>query len=214
MIAFSGLDGSGKSTQIDSLKYYFFAKNKKIEIFWSRGGYTPGINFLKQLLRSKKSGVIPLKQGKSKERDNAFKKPIIRKLWLTLAIFDLILFYAIVLRFKNIYKTIVCDRYLFDTRLDFELNFPGEKVSYWWLWKFLELSALKPSHHFVLTIPVEESQRRSKLKDEPFPDSAEVLEYRLNKYLENCKKNSYVHHINCTKPIEEVEKEIISKLEL
>lgn len=211
MIIFSGLDGAGKSTQIVRLKAYFETKNRKVVLFWSRGGYTPGMEFLKQLLRKSGSPVVPSKQGNTKEREIAFQKNSVRKLWLILAVFDLILHYGLILRFKNISgKQIICDRYIFDTQLDFELNFPDEKVSTWFLWKILKKVALLPKYYFVLTIPVEESQKRSKLKNEPFPDSLEVLNYRLAKYLDFCKNHKNVHHIECNKPIEAVQQEILS----
>lgn len=214
MIAFSGLDGAGKSTQIEKLRIFFSIKGKKIEVFWSRGGYTPGMEFLKKIVRKKKSGFVLPQPGKTKEREMAFENPVVRKLWLSLAITDLFLFYAIVLRFKSLFKIIICDRYVFDTQLDFGLNFPQENISNWWLWKLLKITALKPKHHFVLTIPVKESQRRSKLKNEPFPDSDDILEYRLNRYLEYCSQNSYMHHIDGTRPVEVVEKEIINLLQV
>ncbi|MFC2089136.1 hypothetical protein ACFLT1_00055 [Bacteroidota bacterium] len=211
MIALSGLDGAGKSTQIDVLVKFFESKGKKVEVFWSRGGYTPGMEWLKRRLRKSNKSLIPSKQGNTKERDIAFSKASVRRLWLSLAIFDLILYYGFILRFKKwMGKTIISDRYLFDTLIDFQSNFPKEKVDSWILWKLLKIMAMKPKHHFVLTVPVEESLRRSKLKNEPFPDSKKVLEYRLKKYLDYCTRNPKVHHIDGNKPVDEVEREIMS----
>ena len=210
MIVFSGLDGSGKSTQINRLKIYLENEGLEVEQFWSRGGYTPGMEWVKSKLRKSNASVIPSNRGNSKERDKAFKNKLIRKLWLSLAIFDLILHYAIILRIKNRKKLIICDRYIFDTQLDFELNFPDENVSSWLLWKLLKRIALRPGYHFVLTISVEESQKRSLLKDEPFPDSQKVLSHRLASYLKYAQSNKYCHLIKCEKSIEKVEKEIQS----
>jgi len=209
LIVFSGLDGAGKSTQIEILKKHFESKNQSVEVFWSRGGYTPGLEFLKRVMRKSGSAVIPSTHGNSQKRDDAFKRKSVRKIWLTLAIFDLIFHYAIVLRIKLLArKIIICDRYLFDTQLDFELNFPDERVSSWFLWSVLERTALRPGFHFVLTVPIEESQKRSQLKSEPFPDPPEVLQYRLHRYLEYCKNHKNCFQIDCERPIEEVRKEI------
>jgi len=49
IIFFSGLDGAGKSTQIDILKNHYLNQNKKVYYFWSRGGYTPGFQRLKNI---------------------------------------------------------------------------------------------------------------------------------------------------------------------
>lgn len=215
MIALSGLDGSGKSTQIEKLKKHFELKNQSVEVFWSRGGYTPGMEFLKRIMRKSGTSVVPSTQGNSKKRDDAFERNSVRKVWLSLAILDLILHYSIILRIKSLFgKTIICDRYLFDTQLDFELNFPAENVSSWFLWKILKKTALRPAFHFVLTVSIAESQRRSNLKNEPFPDTPEVLQYRLNRYQKYCKSHDNCFQIDCERPIDEVGKEIFTRLKV
>jgi len=47
IIVFSGLDCSGKSTQIDFLDRKFAKNNQRSFVFWSRGGYTSGYQKLK-----------------------------------------------------------------------------------------------------------------------------------------------------------------------
>lgn len=208
LLAFSGLDCSGKSTQIDLLKDYFIKNNKKQLVFWSRGGYTPGFQKLKYILR-RISGKKLQTPGFSLQREKALSKPFIRRIWLTIAMLDLIYYYAFYLRLKKLLNyNIICDRYLMDTNIDFKLTYPQDETEKWFLWKLLKIVAPRPDYHFVLTISVEESQKRSKLKNEPFPDSPEVLNYRLNKYLDYCVNNKNVHHIECNKSIEAVKKEI------
>lgn len=215
LIVFSGLDGAGKSTQIEILKKHFELKSQRVEVFWSRGGYTPGMELLKRVMRKSGAAVVPLTQGNSKKRDDAFKRKFVRKIWLTMAMFDLILNYAIILRIKTLFgKLLICDRYLIDTQLDFELNFPAEKVSSWFLWKVLEKTVPHPAFHFVLTVSIRESQKRSVSKNEPFPDPPEVLQYRLNRYLRYCEKHNNCFQINCEKSIYEVEKEIYTYFDL
>ena len=183
MIVFSGLDGAGKSTQIDLLKSYIKNKHSRVELFWSRGGYTPGMQFLKDLIRISKRSKTLSEQSQSKIREKSFSNPLIRKLWLSVAIVDLLFFYAIYLRIKAIFGyIIICDRYIIDTQIDFKLNFPQENIEKWLLWKILLVFSKKPKKHFVITIPVNESIRRSALKYEPFPDSKEILHLRLKNY--------------------------------
>jgi thymidylate kinase len=72
----------------------------------------------------------------------------------------------------------------------------------------------KPKRHFVLTIPVKESTRRSALKDEPFPDTLETLELRLNDYLAFVSEKSFAIHIDGTQSIDDIHKFIREKVSI
>ena len=126
---------------------------------------------------------------------------------------DLIFFYGIYVRFKSLSGVkVICDRYIFDTSIDFRLNFPQENVNEWLLWKLMVLIAMRPKKHFVLTIGVDESLRRSKLKEEPYPDSEETLKIRLNDYLNLVSKSSNVIHISGTQEIKVIHNFILEQL--
>lgn len=214
MIVFSGLDCSGKSTQIAILRNKVSSKKKKPYVFWSRGGYTPGIQMLKDLFRKVGGKKLP-KPGKTKKREEAFSRPIVRKIWLFLALLDLIYFYAIFLRFKELFGySVICDRYILDTSIDFKLNFPQENVENWLTWKFLNFVALVPKHTFVSLIPVEVSVLRSKDKFEPFPDSPEVLQKRLEYYTNALSKNKKLIYIDGLKSIKEVTSKVDSYIKI
>ena len=126
---------------------------------------------------------------------------------------DLLFYYAVYIRVVELVGIVViCDRYLFDTLLDFKRNFPQENVHTWPLWRFLMLVAAKPDKHFVLTISTKESQYRSKLKNEPFPDSYETLEFRLDEYLKFGSTHKVVVQIDCERRIELIHQEILDTL--
>ena len=210
LFVFSGLDGAGKSTQIELLQTRLEAQGKQVVYIWTRGGYTGVFEALKHLMR-KFSGkrAIPA-SGPSDSRQQAFGRPTIRKLWLTIAILDLIRVYGIQIRIWQWRgKTIICDRYLWDTLVDFRLNFPQEKVESWWLWRFLVWVTPQPDAAFLMLIPVEESVRRSDIKGEPFRDPPEVLALRLEQY-QNLAENGYWTVLDGQHEIEPLASEIWS----
>ncbi|NQU34683.1 MAG: hypothetical protein HQ521_15750 [Bacteroidetes bacterium] len=184
IVAFSGLDGAGKSTQIEHLTQFLQEKNTKYYKFWSRIGYTPGFQYLKNILRYFLNTKLP-KTGNSPQRDMAFNNPMVRKIWIVIAILDLFLFYGVwlrILHFRGYY--IICDRYLLDSEIDLRINFPTENVPTWKLWKLLKIIIIKPNQNYIFTIPISESINRSKQKIEPFPDSPKILQIRLHYYRE------------------------------
>ena len=124
IISISGIDGAGKSTHIGFLKKKLLSENKKVFIFWSRIGYTPGFQSVKDFLRILFRNRLP-KAGNTKHRKKAFKNKNISNLWMLFSIMDLFYYYVIFLRIK--YYTghnIILDRYLIDSEIDLSINFP------------------------------------------------------------------------------------------
>lgn len=210
MISFSGIDCSGKSTQIDLLCKELEKAGKKYAVVWSRGGYTPGIQFLKKLInRGNKEMTKEERLAYSAEVNKSSKK---RKLLFTLSLMDLWFYYSIALRFKNIGKTVICDRYIWDTYIDFKMKYPEYNFEKGFWWRLTLKTMLKPKPAFVLFIPAEESMRRSDLKEEPFPEPIEVRDERIQRYVKEMENNRWSCVIDATKSIEEVFADIKEKL--
>lgn len=212
-IVFSGIDNAGKSTQIEILiKQLKYAGGKPIYL-WSRGGYVGPFNFIKTILRrilGKK--IIP--GGRTEQRSRALARPGIRHLWLTLALIDLIFVYGIYIRFlKTIGRIVVADRYLADTWIDFKLNFPTVPFDQWPLWRFLEIIAPRPDWVFLLWLPIAESVRRGRLKNEPFPDAPDVLQKRLVLYEMFATKNA-LPIIDCRLPVDTIAQKILKSINI
>ena len=185
LITFSGMDGAGKSTQIDLLEDKLRQNGFRCKKIWARGGYTPGFELLKKLVRLI-LGRSAIPQGKSAKRTKVISKPAVARVWLILAMLDLIVLYAIYMRFQLILgKKIICDRYVEDTYIDFMLNFPQIDFEKMLLWKVLVFSAPRPTLAILLLLPVAISMKRSKEKNEPYPDSEATLEKRLEQYTSN-----------------------------
>jgi dTMP kinase len=208
-LVFSGTDGAGKSTQIDLIKSYYESEGRRVSHIWARGGYTPGFNLIKKVLRLLAGKRLP-SSGVSDNREAMIKKQSVSNLWLTIAILDLILFYAIYTRFLQFMgRIVICDRYIEDTYLDFTYNFGDSFNSAGILWRVLVMLAPKSSKAFLLTVPVDVSITRSKLKNEPFPDVPETLAWRLKQYNDEAifPSNKF-YKIDCQSSVDFVQQKI------
>jgi len=183
LIAFSGNDGAGKSTQIARLSAHLAGTGHRVRQFWSRGGYTPGFEALKSLVRKTSGSAVLPAAGRSEAREAKFRSRRVRKTWLLLACLDLLVSYAVLVRWWRFRgQTVLLDRYLADTVVDFRLNFPDERVERWALWRLLARVAPRPNAAVFLRVPVDVSLERCARKDEPYPDSPERLANRLSQY--------------------------------
>lgn len=212
LISFSGIDGSGKSTHIENLIEYLEDNGSNPVYLWTRGGYTPLFNTLKKVLRKVSGKRIVPESGHSKQRQQYFSRKGVRKLWLGIALIDLIFVYGIAIRWWNLLgRTVICDRYIWDTLIDFRMNFPEERVEDWPLWRFLYRVTPYPDIKFLLQVPLDESIRRTILKDEPFSDSAAVRAKRLEDYEDVAKiKDIILIDGNCS--IKKISKNIIHRI--
>lgn len=207
MIVFSGTDGAGKSTQIGRLEASLESRGVSTRRIWARGGYTPLFSVLKSAIRMVRPSALP-RPGGSAERSKKFGSSRLRRAWITFAIVDMMLYYSIWLRVCRLLSgAVICDRYVDDTLLDFERNFPQETVGNWRIWRLLVWSAPRPEHRFLLLVPPEESARRGKLKNEPFPDSPETLAWRYDRYQRLAAAGGW-EVLDCRLPIDDVQARI------
>lgn len=182
LIAVSGIDGSGKSTQLDLVKQHFEKKRKTVLYLWTRGGSTPGINAIKALSRKLAGKKLP-PPGNSKKRDLMLGRAWIQRIWLILAILDLMRIYSICIRWWILRgKVVICDRYIWDTHIDFSIMFPDLKIENWILWKMLVKLTPAPDKPVLLMIPLSLSESRCSQKYDPFPDTPERRKQRYELY--------------------------------
>lgn len=213
IISFSGLDGAGKGTQIDKLECWLTGQGRQTIRVWARGGYTPGFEWIKRVLRSLSGRRLP-PAGQSPARQQHLTRPGIARLWLGLAMLDLLWFWGIYLRWHRLRgQVIICDRYLDDTRLDFRRNFPSIPFEQGFLWRLLSWLTPRPDIALLLWVPVAESLRRSRLKGEPYPDDEATLSWRLASYLdESLFPSSRFVKLDGTQPIKELAAAIQAKV--
>ena len=118
---------------------------------------------------------------------------------------DLWLYYTLVLRLKEIFgTTVICDRYIWDTYIDFKLKYPEYDFEHGFWWRLTLKTMLKPNPSIVMFIPAEESMRRSGLKDEPFPEPIDVRRKRIEMYDFLAGRNVWQWRIEATNTIDKV----------
>ena len=209
-IVLSGIDGSGKSTQLDLIKDYYIKNGKSVINLWTRGGSTPGINALKSFIRKFAGKRLP-PAGHSEKRDRMFATSWVQNVWITLSILDLLRIYSISVRWWSLTRRVViCDRYLWDTYIDFTIMFPNINIDDWFLWKLLVKCSPAPQKSALLMISMELSEERCSNKFDPFPDTPEIrkIRYQLYKAASN-KKHWDV--INASESIDSVFRNIMNK---
>ena len=142
LVSFSGIDSAGKTTQIERL--YEHCKTHKISVkkVWSKARGTPGVLLLKELVRRDKKMDA---EEKMEYRKNVFQSPKKQKLLYIASMLDLCWYWGIYYRILGWCKKIViCDRYLWDTYVELNQDFPCINIGRSKLWKLVKFLAPKP----------------------------------------------------------------------
>lgn len=162
-IAFSGMDGSGKSTFIDHLTSNFADCDIKTKVVWHRPG-SMGITKLflngRRKIAHKACNSIKSTPSTDKKEIKRNKSKIENFLYRLLYFIDM-QFYNISLRYNLMHgKVVIADRYLLDDMVDIESlnNKPKfDRLSYWLLKKSLP----KPKIHYLIYADTKEIRKRS-----------------------------------------------------
>jgi dTMP kinase len=212
VISFSGIDCSGKTTQIELLKKEIESKGKKCEVVWSRGGYTPGMEFIKEKIFNRSKMAKEERIARSERTQaNSWK----RRLLFVAGLIDMWRFYTFSLRYKeHCGKKVICDRYIWDTYIDYTLRYPEYDLNKSFWWRFTQKTMCKPNPSIALFIPAEESMRRSELKDEPFPETIAVRKRRIERYEEEALKGRWMVKIDAMQPIDRVFEEVMKNVRI
>lgn len=175
---------------------------------WFRPGYSKELDALRTLVRKVAPRSLPTSDQRL-AREAAFARPGVNKIWVGMALMDTFLQYAVKLRLHDLRgRTVICDRYLPDALLDFELRFPKLQVPSWKASGMLQASCPKPDVSILLMLSETEMQRRAALKAEPFPDTPEVRQQRYRRYVDLAKSGDFIV-INAEDTIPHVHEQIM-----
>jgi thymidylate kinase len=141
MYTFSGIDSSGKTTQIELLKKYCEENNIPYYYKWGKGRATPVVMWLKKVFRRDNK----MNDEEKKEyREQIYQNKKKKFLLLILSILDVCWFWGVLYRYlKNRHKILICDRYVWDTFIDFKTEFSEFNMEKWLIWRFAKFVAPK-----------------------------------------------------------------------
>jgi len=206
MISFGGIDCSGKSTQIDIIRKYYEDKGIRVRVIWSRGGYTSWVEGIKTLIRKDK-GLSEAEKAEYITKFNGNHR--YAKLLLWASIIDLIRYYGIVFRWIEMTGTVIlCDRYIWDTYIDFSLKYKDIEFEKWLCWKIMLKLIKKPDKSIIFTIPIEESMRRSVEKSDLHSEPYAERLIRIQRYMTEIENGRWQYVINALSPIQTVTDEV------
>jgi thymidylate kinase len=189
VIALSGVDCAGKTTQRKLLRDALSTFGQRPVTVWTRAGYTPGLEAVKRAfnaLRGKKKRAradVAERPSRYPRRAADLGNPLRRWLWLTSALLDLLVVYGIRIRcLRAMGRTVICDRYVLDCLVDFRVNFPDERIEERFLCRLLRRLCVRPDASFCLLIPAAETQARARRKRRFHRETLSVLEQRWRAY--------------------------------
>lgn len=127
LICFTGIDGSGKTTQALSLNDYFKEQGLNATYVWSRREpYFLAIpmKFIKRyVLKERETIMGSAYLSIKKNRNGLLGNKVIRFLWIRFSLLEyLFLFYFKTFLPNRNNDVLICDRYLYDAIIDLALN--------------------------------------------------------------------------------------------
>lgn len=215
IVSLSGVDCSGKSTQLALLERHLRGCGRDVQTIWYRPGYSPWLDGARALVRRVRPGSLPQVAASDSPPDarrEAFAKPSVRRAWLAMASVDTLVQYAVSLRLQAArHDVILCDRYVDDGALDLRLRFPDLRGASDAAFRLIGRVAPRPAPALLLMVPHAVMVERMKLKQEPFPDPPRVRDARYAAYEALAASGRYVT-IDGSQPPEQVHAEILASI--
>ncbi|MFX0209712.1 MAG: nucleotidyltransferase family protein [Candidatus Hodarchaeota archaeon] len=208
LITFTGLDGSGKTTQARLLNEVLRKCEIKTKYIWGRAGYSHFLETIKTIprkiwrVKEQKNSIVPHSTVKS----TLFKSPPIKFLWSTIITMDMLVRYYFPVRLALLNKRIViCDRYFWDSLVDLAIRFNDSDFQIRPVSKFLRRALPTPNLSFFLDISAENVLPRS---DEPFLSNLKIRE----QFYSNAAQGAALIKLDATEGTEDLSDKVTYKV--
>ena len=210
LIIFTGIDGSGKTTQAKILLPVLQARNYKVSYAWSR--WDPVL--VKSAIRRWKKKVSVCKgidyESAEREKANILSNPIVRFFWICTFFIDYgvqVFFKVTVKLFTN--QVVISDRLHYDSIIDQEINLRGHKASMLKGTKAWMVNHVFPRPDLVFFIDCPEEVAFSRKKDAP---NLEYLQERRKLYMMLADKHGWIK-IDGALPVEQIAEIVLKTVE-
>lgn len=207
ILSFSGIDSAGKTTQIDKLTDYLLGHNVRFVKKWSKARGTPGVEFLKSLVREGSPSSDAEKQAVRRE---IYKNSRKQKLLYIASMLDLFWYWGVYFRLLGLtHRYLICDRYIWDTYVEMKHDFYSIDIDSSILWKILKMITPKPQVSFVFIIPAELSLKRDLQKGTDGTEDIERKKSKINIYMSLIKQGQWSNVMDGTKSREELHQDVL-----
>ena len=209
ILSFSGIDSAGKTTQIDKLTSYLDVHGLKYVKKWSKARGTPGVEFLKNLVRKDKPEIQSDAERVAARRE-VYKSPRKQKLLYMASLLDLCWYWGVFYRWLNLtHRYLICDRYLWDTYVEMKHDFYSIDVDQSFLWKLVKAITPMPKVSFVFIIPAELSLERDLQKGTNGTEDIERKKSKIREYMNLVGQKRWTNVMDGTKSREELHHEVL-----
>lgn len=212
IVSFSGIDSAGKSTQLELLRAYCDERRLRTVTKWSKARGTPLVVFLKKLVR--RDGKMD-DAGKQEYRKAFFADPKKEKFLYRVSMLDLCWYWSIHYRLLNLtHRYVFCDRYLWDTAVELQFDFPHVDLESSVLWKLVRKLAAKPKVSFVFFVPAEISLERDQQKNAAGIEDIALKRQKIALYRAYAEQNCWTNVMDGLLPREELHAQVLRALGL
>lgn len=168
LITFSGVDGSGKTTQAKALQSAFATCHIQANYVWNRGGSASWLRFFtkwgKKQAQEAQERSTTSTEAKVRSRQQRFRSLWLRWGWAWLTTVELLVRYTRRVALPLLLgRVVVCDRYVYDTLADWAAYFNDPAIEQRWAARVLRL--LSPRPHLAYWLDVSPTDARTRSAD-------------------------------------------------